>query len=94
MNISLIRQTDTCLTNYFPGQPGQASIKTVKPIGILMKQEMTGGSGISWTICKSFVAPRSRQITRPASHHSIFYRPDALPHAQLTVSKQRSTDQN
>jgi len=37
-----------------------------------MKHEMWGGSGISWTICKSF-APRSRQITTPATHHSIFY---------------------
>ena len=27
-------------------------------------------SGISWAICKS--APRSRQITMPASHHSVF----------------------
>ena len=30
----------------------------------------SGGSGISWAICKS--APRSRQITTPTSHHSIF----------------------
>jgi len=30
-----------------------------------------GGSGISWTICKSF-APRSRQITTPSPQHSIF----------------------
>jgi len=30
-----------------------------------------GGSGISWTICKSFV-PRSRQITMPVPHHSVF----------------------
>ena len=29
-----------------------------------------GGSGISWAICKS--APRSRQITTPTLHHSIF----------------------
>jgi len=29
------------------------------------------GSSISWTMCKSF-APRSRQITMPAPHHSIF----------------------
>jgi len=36
-----------------------------------MKQEMMGGSGISWTICKSF-APHSRQITTPAPHHSVF----------------------
>jgi len=28
------------------------------------------GSGISWAICKS--APRSRQITVPALHHSLF----------------------
>jgi len=29
------------------------------------------GSGISWTICKQS-APRSRQITTPTRHHSIF----------------------
>ena len=28
------------------------------------------GSGITWAICKS--APRSRQITMPAPHHSVF----------------------
>jgi len=27
------------------------------------------------------------QITTPASHHSVFYRPDALPAAQPTASK-------
>ena len=43
------------------------------------------GSGISWAICKS--APRSRQITTPAPHRSVFYRPGALPAAQPTVSK-------
>ena len=42
-----------------------------KPIWILLKQEMMGGRGISWTICKSF-APHSRQITTPVPHHSIF----------------------
>ena len=42
-------------------------------------------SGISWAICKT--APRSRQITTPAPHHSVFYRPDALPAAQPTASK-------
>ena len=36
-------------------------------------------------ICKS--APRSRQITTPAPHHSIFYRPGALPATQPTASK-------
>jgi len=29
------------------------------------------GSGISWTICKQS-APRSRQITTPTPHHSMF----------------------
>ena len=43
------------------------------------------GSGISWDICKS--ATCSRQITMPAPHHSVFYRPDALPVAQPTASK-------
>jgi len=43
--------------------------------------------GISCTICKS-CAPRPRQIITPAPHHSVlFYRKDALPDAQLTVSK-------
>ena len=41
-----------------------------KPIWILLKQETVSGSGISWAICKS--APRSRQITMPAPHHSVF----------------------
>jgi len=43
------------------------------------------GSGISWAVCKS--APHSRQITMPAPHHSVYYRPDALPAAQLTALK-------
>ena len=43
------------------------------------------GSGISWAICKS--APCSRQITTPAPHRSVFYRPDALPAAQPTATK-------
>ena len=51
----------------------------------LLKQETVNGNGINWAICKS--APRSRQITTPAPHHSFFYRPDALPAAQPTASK-------
>ena len=69
----------------FQGLPTWAVTRKVKPIWILMKQETVSGSGISWDICKS--APRSRQITMPAPHHSVFYRPDALPVAQPTVSK-------
>jgi len=32
-------------------------------------------------------SPLSRQITTPAPHHSVFYRPDALPATQPTASK-------
>ena len=70
-----------------PGLPGWAGTRKVKPIWILLKQETVSGSDISWAICKS--APRSRQITTPAPHHSDFYRLDALPAAQPTVSKHR-----
>ena len=65
--------------------PGWAGTRKVKLIWILLKQETVSGSGISWAVCKS--APRSRQITTPAPHHSVFYRPDALPVAQPTASK-------
>ena len=77
--------THTRLTALFPGLPGCAGTRKVKPIWILLKQETVSGSGTSWAICKS--APRSRQITTPAPHHSVFYRPDALPAAQPTASK-------
>ena len=59
-----------------------AGTRKVKPIWILLKQETVSGSGISWAICKS--APRARQITTPATHHSVLYRPDALPATQST----------
>jgi len=77
--------THTHLTALCPGLPGRARTRKVKPIWILLKQESVSGSGISWAICKS--ASRSRQITTPAPHHSVFYRPDALPAAQPTVPK-------
>ena len=57
----------------------------VKHIWILLKQETVSGSGISWAISKS--APRSRQITTQAPHHSVFCRPDALPAAWPSASK-------
>ena len=64
--------THTRLTAFFPGLPSWAGTRKVKPIWILLKQETVSGSGsgISWAICKS--APRSRQITTPAPHHSVF----------------------
>ena len=81
----LIQYTHTRLMSLCPGLPRWAGTRKVKPIWILLKQETVSGSGISWAICKS--APRSRQITMPAPHHSGFYRPDALPAAQPTASR-------
>jgi len=63
--------THTRLTALFPGPPGWAGTRKVKPIWISLKQETMSGSGISWTICKS--APCSRQITTPVPHHSVFF---------------------
>jgi len=73
------------LTALCPGLRGWAGTSKAKPIWILLKQETVSGSGIGWAICKS--APCSRQKTMPAPHHSVFYRPDALPAAQPTASK-------
>jgi len=77
--------THTRLKALCPGLPGWAGTRKVKPIWILLKQETVSGIGISWAICMS--APRSRQITVPAPHHSVFYRQNALPAAQPTASK-------
>ena len=77
--------THTRLTALCPGLPGWADTRKVKPIWILLKQETVSGSGISWAVYMS--APRSRQITTPVPHHSVFYRPDALPATQPTASK-------
>ena len=77
--------TPSRLTGLCPGLPGWAGTRKVKPVWILLKQETHSGSGISWAICKS--APCPRQITTPAPHNSVFYRPDALPAGQPTASK-------
>ena len=53
-----------------PGLAGSAGTRKIEPIWILLKQETVSGSGISWDIRKS--APRFRQITTPAPHHSVF----------------------
>jgi len=63
--------THTRLTAIFLGLRRWAGTGKVKPLWILLKQETVSGNGISWAICKS--APRSRQITTPASQHSVFF---------------------
>ena len=64
---------------------GTTRVSQYRSIWILLKQVTVSGNGISWAICKP--AARSRQTTTPAPHHSVFYRPDALPAAQPTASK-------
>ena len=49
--------THTRLTALFPGLPGCAGTRKVKPIGILLKQETVSGSGISWAISSLHLAP-------------------------------------
>ena len=62
--------TNTRLMALCPGLPKWAGTRKVKPIWILLEQEIVSGSGISWAICMS--APRSRQLTTPAPHYSAF----------------------
>jgi len=66
-----------------------AGTRKVKPIWILLKQETVSGSGISLATCKS--APRSRQITMPAAHRSVFFtgRMPFLPPNQQCQSAER-----
>jgi len=90
LNTANNRHTHTHLTALFPRLPRWAGTRKVKPIWILLKQETV--SGISWVICKS--APRSRQITTPTPHHSVFYRPDALPAAQPCQSTEGKITDN
>ena len=43
----------------FPGLPGLARTRKVKPIWILLKQETVSGSGISWAYASLHIAPDS-----------------------------------
>jgi len=84
--------TQTRVMALFPGLPGWARARKVKPIWVLLKQETEWhcGSGFSWAICKS--APRSRQITTPAPHHSVFLdRMHFLPPNQQCQSRAHNT---
>ena len=58
-----------------------------KPFWILLKEEIMGWQWHQLDHMQ-IICTTSRQITIPLPHHSIFYGPDALPDAQLTVSKQ------
>ena len=78
--------TTTWVNRYQKGKTS-LDLKEARDGGVM------GCSGISWTICKQS-APRSRQITTPTPHHSIIYRPDALPDAQPTVKALKAQQLN
>jgi len=59
----------------FPGEPGSASI-------IGAKDDGSGGDNWSYKACKAPV-----KLSPPTNQHPTFYRSDALPVAQPTVSK-------
>ena len=69
----MFQKTSTfhCLNNSGQKLTDHQHLRKVKPVWILLKQETVSGSGISWAVCKA--APRSRQITTPAPHHSQFF---------------------
>ena len=86
--------THTHLMALFQWLPRLAGTRKVKPIWILLKQETVSGGGISWAICKS--APRCRQITMPAPHHSVFLQagcPSCHPNNSVKALKARTFQQ-
>jgi len=75
---------DICLSAFFPGQPGQAGTRKVKPIWILIKHKMMGWQ--QHQLDHMQIICTLHQSTMPAPQNS-FYRPDALPDGQPTMSK-------
>ena len=72
------RSSDHGATSCLKHHQGQSTLSSTWPRCALMNvnhsefywsKRWWGGSGISWTICKS-VAPHSRQITTPVAHHA------------------------
>ena len=57
------------------------------------EEQTVSDSGISWAICKS--APRSRQITTPATHHSFLHSgcPSCRPSNSVKALKAKSVNQ-
>jgi len=67
----------------FPGQPGKAGTRKVKPVWILMKQEMTGWQWHQLDDVQIIYA--SLHTDNHASTSSLIsYRPDALANTQPT----------
>jgi len=83
--VAEITHTHTRLTALFPGLPGWAGTRKVKPIWFFTEERH---SEWQWHQLGHMQVCNSLQTDNHAStHHSVFYRPDALPAAQPTASK-------
>jgi len=87
-SLSPYRQTVTHLTASFQDILGKPAPERSKPYWILMKQEMMGWQWHQMDHMQ--INYTSLQTDNHVSTSSlIFYRPDALPDAQLTALKHR-----
>ena len=77
LSLSLSLSLSRCVNGHFPGEPGLAGF-------IAAKDDVSGGNNWSRKLCKSPV-----KSSPPTNQHPVFYRPDAHPVAQPTVSKHR-----
>ena len=73
--------THTRLTALCPGLPGWAGTRKVKPIWILLKQEIVSGSGI-WAICKSALCSRQKPCQHPTTQFFTGRMPFLSPNQQ------------
>jgi len=86
-------RTHTHLTALCPGLLRSAGNREVKPIWILLKQELVSGTGISLATCKS--APHSRQIThqQPTTQCFTGRMPFLPPNQQHQRTEGKSTEE-
>jgi len=73
---AIFNNTNIHLTALCLGLPGWASTRKVKSIWIYWSKRQ-------WVAVAS-AGPHPRQITMPAPHHSVFYRPDEFPTVSCT----------
>jgi len=65
------------MASFFQDNLGKRAGERLNQSGFEWCERWWGGNGISWAI----FASRCKQITTPAPHQSIYYRPGALPDA-------------
>ena len=75
---SWIQHTHTRLTALFLGLPMWAGTRKVKPIGLLLNQEIVSGSDISWAVC-TLLQTDNHASTPPATTQFFTGRMPFLP---------------